>query len=99
LIKASHQHPGAQNKETMMTFTDDQLKKLSIFPHFTAMLSICGSLLIIFEVLTDFRKRGKVSAKSYNTIQFAFCLLINTFVLTFFSPKAISQVDARFELQ
>jgi hypothetical protein len=68
LIKASHQHLGAQNKETMMTFTDDQLKKLSIFPHFTAMLSICGSLLIIFEVLTDFRKRGKVSAKSYNTL-------------------------------
>ena len=43
-------------------FTDDQLKSLSFFPHFTAMFSICGSSLIIYEVLTDSRKRGKVSA-------------------------------------
>lgn len=57
IIVLLHLHP-------KVALTNKQHKMLSVCPHYTASLSIIGSLMIIFEVLSDGRKRGKVSVVS-----------------------------------
>ncbi|KAL7532544.1 hypothetical protein ACHAWF_004175 [Thalassiosira exigua] len=73
--------------------TETQFRHLSIWPHFTGMLSMIGSSLIIYEVLRDPGKRKKV----YHRLLLAMSLCdLNTsfwyFLSTWPIPKGTAKV-------